>query len=84
MRLFNADDSHLHIESGTTHTRRRFFQSQGDGLGAVTGAPGDGRTRWDRRRHSNYVFWMTILGNLPEKSSAFCATNTAVLRAISR
>ena len=29
-------------------------------------------------------FWTTMLGNLLEKSSAFCATNTAVRRAISR
>ena len=31
-----------------------------------------------------YVFWTLIVGNFAEKSSAFCATNTAVLRAISR
>jgi hypothetical protein len=30
------------------------------------------------------VFWMTIDGNFELKSSAFCATATAVLRAISR
>src|ERR1043166_6702279 len=31
---------------------------------------------------SHQVFWMTIFGNLAEKSSALWATNTAVLRAI--
>ena len=42
----------------------------------------------DRSRSSftgcRHVFWMTMLGNFAEKSSAFCATNTAVRRAISR
>jgi hypothetical protein len=42
----------------------------------------------DRSRSSfagcRHVFWMTIEGNFAEKSSAFCATNTAVRRAISR
>ena len=31
-----------------------------------------------------YVFWTTMLGNFAEKSSAFCATKIAILRAISR
>src|SRR5689334_23312361 len=29
-----------------------------------------------------YVFWITMLGNFAEKSAAFCATDTATLRAM--
>src|SRR4051795_7435323 len=50
-----------------------------------TGQAGDARAflaRGDREAPCQ-VFWMTMFGNLAEKSSAFCATNTAVLRAIS-
>ena len=31
---------------------------------------------------AGHVFWMTMLGNFAEKSSAFCATKIATLRAI--